>query len=110
MMKDTVQEKIAKPLGILIGVLIAAVPLGLLAEGTAWGEWGMDEIASSGAGFVPAGMANGFAWQALLPDYSFTGIPDWLGYILSAAAGAAICMILFKLIGSAVRKKKTADA
>lgn len=110
MMKDTVQEKISKPLAVLIGALITAVPLGLLAEGTAWGEWGIDEIASAGAGPLPAGMANGFAWQALLPDYSFASIPDWLGYVLSAAAGAAICMILFKLISTAVRKKRTLDA
>jgi cobalt/nickel transport system permease protein len=97
-----------KPLAILFALLIAAVPLGLLAEGTAWGEWGSEEIAATGAGYTPAGMVNGFSWQALLPDYAVTGMPDWAGYILSAIAGAAILIILFRLIGMFVNKEKAA--
>ena len=44
---DTVPDQTAfKPLYILMAVLIVLTPLGLLATGTAWGEWGVDEIAS----------------------------------------------------------------
>jgi cobalt/nickel transport system permease protein len=60
--------------------LVCAAPLGLLASGTAWGEWGMDEIAGL-AGYTPAGMASGFSFNALLPDYSVSGLPEVLGYI-----------------------------
>ena len=43
---DVVPDKTAfKPLYILMAVLIVLTPLGLLATGTAWGEWGADEIA-----------------------------------------------------------------
>ena len=81
----------------LIAVLIVLTPIGLLAEGTAWGEWGTEEVASA-AGFTPAGMAHGFEWSALLPDYSVGTLPSWFGYILSAVIGAAVLIILFKLI------------
>ena len=93
---------------ILLAVLIVATPIGLLAEGTAWGEWGTDEIAATGAGYTPAGMEGGFEWQSLLPDYSFAGLPDALGYILSAVIGVALLLIIFKLVSGIGRKTKTA--
>ena len=44
---DTVPDKTAfKPLYMLMAVLIVLTPLGLLATGTAWGEWGVDEMAT----------------------------------------------------------------
>ena len=92
--------KTSTPVRILMAALILAVPLGLLAEGTAWGEWGTDEIAATGAGYTPAGMANGLSFNALLPDYSVHGLPDAVGYILSAVIGAAILIIVFKLISA----------
>jgi cobalt/nickel transport system permease protein len=98
----------------IYGALVALVclsPLGLLATGTAWGEWGADEIAkvsSGGAalGYVPQGMASGFQFAPPLPDYVVTGIPDALGYVLSAIAGAAILVIVFRLLGLAVRERR----
>jgi len=92
-----------KPLYALIAVLVAASPLGLLAAGTAWGEWGADEIkgvVTGGAplGFVPAGMLKG-SFEAPLPDYSVAGTPEVVGYLISAVLGAAILVILFKLVG-----------
>ncbi len=90
--------------------LIAAVPLGLLAEGTAWGEWGADEIAQTGAGYTPSGMLHGFSFSALIPDYSMAGIPSWIGYIFSAAIGAAVLIIAFKLLSLAVPARKSSAA
>ena len=42
-------------------------------------------------------MLEGFQFEAILPDYSFAGLPEWIGYILSAVIGAAVLIILFKL-------------
>ena len=43
---DVVPDKTAFiPMYILMEFLIVLTPLGLLATGTAWGEWGADEIA-----------------------------------------------------------------
>lgn len=85
-----------------LALLAVLSPLGLLADGTAWGEWGADEIAATTAngaelGYQPKGMQEGFVWTSLVPDYSAPGTPGWLGYILSAVGGAALCVIVFKL-------------
>jgi cobalt/nickel transport system permease protein len=95
---------------ILLIALILLVPLGLLAAGTAWGEWGADEIAgivSGGAalGYVPAGMATGFSFEALMPDYTISALPEIPGYILSALFGVAVSVIAFRLIGGLAKKK-----
>lgn len=93
----------------LIVALICLTPLGLLATGTAWGEWGTDEIkdvltGGKSLGFVPEGMKNGFNFESIMPDYTIGGLPEIVGYILSAIAGVAIMIILFKIIGS-IKKK-----
>ena len=106
---STAQIQTSPPLKILLGVLIAATPIGLFAAGTAWGEWGADEIAATGVGYTPKGMAHGFHYTALLPDYSFSGLPEWFGYILSAAVGAALLIILFKLIGYGAGNRSKTD-
>lgn len=95
---------------VLVAALAVATPLGLLAEGTAWGEWGADEIAETGAGYVPAGMMDGFNWEAVMPDYSFGSLPDAVAYILSAVIGIAALVICFKLLSLVARPpaKRTA--
>ena len=93
--------------GLLLGALIAATPLGLLAEGTAWGEWSAEEIAGTGAGYIPAGMLEGFSFEALMPDYSLSGLPDFAAYLLAAAAGTAILVMIFKLLPLTRRSRKT---
>lgn len=99
------QEK-TKPIYGLIVALICLTPLGLIASGTAWGEWGADEIkdvvsGGSALGYTPNGIENGFSFEALVPDYAINGMPEIAGYILSAIAGVAILLILFKIISSA---------
>lgn len=94
----------------LIVALICLTPLGLLATGTAWGEWGTEEIkdvVTNGKtlGFVPERMQKGFGFNAIMPDYGMKGLPDALAYILSAVAGVAIIIIVFKIIGSFMKNK-----
>jgi len=94
-------------------------PLGLLAEGTAWGEWGADEIAATTAtadgpelGYTPTGLTDGFAWSAPVPDYSLAesapGLPDWAAYVLSAIIGTALSVVLAKLSYLFVAAKRSA--
>lgn len=97
-------KKTKRIYALIIG-LICLSPLGLLATGTAWGEWGPDEISSvitkgKALGYVPKGMKNGFSFSSLMQDYSVKGLPDKFGYILSAVAGVAILLILFRIIAS----------
>ena len=108
---DAVPNKTSfKPLYILIAILIVLTPIGLLATGTAWGEWGVDEMStlvSGGAqlGYTPAGMESGFELSTLFPDYSMAGMPEWTGYILSAVVGVALLVIFFKIISSLMKDK-----
>ncbi|SDB06521.1 cobalt transporter CbiM [Eubacterium oxidoreducens] len=110
-LREEEKEKInIKPVWILLAVLVVAVPLGLLAQGTAWGEWGAEEIAqtiSNGdvLGYTPAGLENGFSLSNIFPDYTMAGIPDVVAYILSAVVGVAIAIIIFKLISNRMRNK-----
>jgi hypothetical protein len=65
-------------------------PLGLLAEGTAWGEWGGEDLAET-LGFVPQGIDQASTWwQALLPDYTVKGLGEKTGYVVSALVGSAL--------------------
>lgn len=103
------KKKTRPILGLILG-LVCLSPLGLLATGTAWGEWGGDEIASvvSGGGplgYVPEGMTKGFSFGTLIPDYSVSGVPEVLGYIISAVLGVAILVIVFKIISSLIKDK-----
>ena len=98
----------------LIIALICLTPLGLLATGTAWGEWSADEIKDviSGGntlGYIPEGMKNGFRFEAIMPDYAISGLPDIAGYILSAVAGVAVLIIMFKVISSVKKNKAVND-
>jgi hypothetical protein len=91
--------------GLWIGLLVLALltPLGLLASGTAWGEWGADEIEKV-AGFVPVGLAKlSGLWKAILPDYA---IPGWegfmksaVGYIISALVGIGLIVGMSLVLG-----------
>lgn len=103
-------HKQSAPVLILLIVLIGLVPLGLLAEGTAWGEWGTDEIAkviSHGAslGYTPKGMQSGFELSALLPDYSVAGLPDAIGYILCAVIGVTLLILFFRMVAAGMKEK-----
>jgi cobalt/nickel transport system permease protein len=93
----------------ILVALICLSPLGLLAAGTAWGEWGAEEIADvthggEVLGFVPSGMRDGFRFEALFGDYAVRGLPGIAGYVICAIAGVAILVIVFRLLGLVARR------
>ena len=96
---------------VLIALIIFA-PLGLLAKGTAFGEWSGSDLKSK-IGFIPEGMAKfSDKWSALLPDYSVQGFGDTffkssLGYIFCAIVALAIIMVIIGII-SLLQKRKNA--
>ncbi|WP_276619694.1 PDGLE domain-containing protein [Syntrophomonas wolfei] len=96
-----------KALWLALGTLIILSPLGLLATGTAFGEWGLDELVEE-VGFIPAGLEKlAEFWQhSLLPDYGIPGMDATFGqaafgYIFSAMVGvilvSAAILILSKI-------------
>lgn len=79
-------------LWVALIVLVVASPLGLLAPGTAWGEWGTDELAEMGFKSIPTGLEKlSTLWGAPLADYDLPALGNAnLGYVLSAIVGVAV--------------------
>jgi len=100
---------------IAAAVIILLTPVGLLAPGSAWGEWGLDEIKSM-VGYVPSGMKHfSDTVKAIFPDYSIPGfdknfLQSSIGYIFSAIVGIAIIALVFfvlsKIIGKSEEKNE----
>lgn len=99
---------------IPLGVLIVLTPLGLIATGTAWAEWGTAEIGAK-LGYIPRGFAAmAGKWHALLPGY---GLPfgggkavSVVGYVISAVVGMAVIAGLIILTSRLVTKAQKGDA
>lgn len=102
-------EKVPTPVLALIAALVLATPLGLIATGDAWGEWGLEDLAEM-VGYAPAGMEGGWELSTLMPDYSIGGMPEWAGYILSAVIGVALLVVTFRLLSAAMPAKVNFDA
>ena len=93
-----------------IAVLVALSPLGLLLParfkaGSAWGEWGADEMQKL-IGYAPKGLEKlSSLWSAPMPDYAFKGWEEKglshlsLAYIVSAILGIIVIAIVILLIG-----------
>ena len=97
----------------LFGLIVAA-PLGLLAPGTAWGEWGTQELSKMGLGSVPAGLEKlSGLWGAPLARYNLPALGNAnLGYILSAFIGIGITALivwLFTLLLTSTAKARKPD-
>lgn len=92
----------SKPAAMLLGILAIATPLGLIAEGDAWGEWGSDTLTEL-VGYTPVGF-EGWEWSALMPDYTLGGLPDIAAYILSAIIGVALLVVVFRLLAASTKQ------
>ena len=86
-----------------LGLLILMSPLGLLFSeaakaGSAWGEWGSEELKSM-LGYVPTRLEKlqGF-WKAILRDYSIAGLQKpWqakIAYLVCGVIGASVIVAI----------------
>lgn len=110
-----------------LAVLMILTPLGLMAAGTAWGEWAHEDFADPAARAAIAAAAGGSApsaapqgleqlasvWTAPIPDYAPAFLKSAeLGYILSALFGAGLIIAVFLAIGwlaGMLRQRRGAD-
>jgi cobalt/nickel transport system permease protein len=104
-----------RPLLIGLAVLMVLSPLGLLAAGTAWGEWAPEDFNDPAARQeIQTGSLNATApekapqgldqlssfWTAPIPDYAPSFMhSESFGYILSAIFGTGLIILAFVLIG-----------
>ena len=116
----------AKPLWAAVGLLMVLAPLGLLAAGTAWGEWSVrdfsdatarQKIAQSSRNIAPPAAApRGLerlarVWTAPFPDYSPSFVRSAaFGYILSAMFGIGVIILLSILAGWIAQKVRPGPA
>lgn len=109
-----------RPLWIALAVLMVLTPLGILAAGSAWGEWSPEDFskpairreiaAASGHAAPPAAAPAGMQrlasfWTAPMPRYA----PPFLksasfGYLLSALAGTGLTILVFLAAGWVLRR------
>jgi len=109
--------KIITKFRVGLAVLIILSPLGLILPehfkaGSAWGEWGADEMQKL-AGYVPKGLEKlSSLWNAPMPDYAFKGwekkgLPHLsFAYIISAAVGMGLIILAVMVIGKLLAKKE----
>jgi len=97
-----------RALWIGLAAMIVIAPIGLLAPGTAWGEWGTEQLSSLGLAFIPQGMAKlSGLWSAPLPDYDLPGLKNAnLSYILSGIVGTIVIGIVAWLFTRLVTTRK----
>jgi cobalt/nickel transport system permease protein len=101
-----------RALWIGLAALIVITPLGLLAPGTAWGEWGAEELTQRGLAFVPRGLAHfSGLWSAPMAGYNLPALGNAnIGYILSAAVGILVIIgvaWLFSMLVTAGKETMT---
>ncbi|MEI7646204.1 MAG: cobalt transporter CbiM [Chloroflexales bacterium] len=126
--------RVARPLLILLAIMMILSPLGLVATGTAWGEWAPEDFANTearqeiqaGSGnaappaVVPPGMERlSDVWSAVIPDYDPFQSRDVniqrIGYLISALVGGGLILLACLLISWVAQlvgggRKPTADS
>lgn len=96
---------------IAIAALIILTPIGLIATGTAYGEWDGDYLRQT-LGYIPSGFSSlSGLWNAPLADYGIPGQGDTFiamtpGYIISAIVGVCLAGGALYLIGKVAIKNK----
>jgi cobalt/nickel transport system permease protein len=88
--------------------LILLTPIGLLAPGTAWGEWGREELAALGLGYIPTGFDKWSSlWRAPIPDYNLPFLDNpALVYLFSAVLGVVLTSGFFLFLSALLKKLK----
>jgi hypothetical protein len=93
-----------KYLLIFILAVIALSPLGLIAEGPAWGEWSVEEIKAM-IGYVPQSIENTKPLiEAVIPDYEIGGMSPLVSTWVSAALGAGLVYAIMAGIRKSVKR------
>ena len=120
----TASWKATRKLWAGLAALMIASPLGLIAAGTAWGEWGVEafqsaetraEIAAASHNVappesVPAGLERlSSFWTAPMPDYAPAFMHSHaFGYILSALIGGGLIILTFLALSAIAARLRRA--
>jgi cobalt/nickel transport protein len=89
---------------IILGVLLALVPLGLLTDNPAWGEWDL-EYYKEKLGFIPKGMESASTIHPIIPDYEVPGLGSISGYYISAVVGVILVFAIYFILAKTLKAK-----
>jgi cobalt/nickel transport system permease protein len=117
---NSVESSLPVRLWRIVGFLMLCTPLGILAAGTAWGEWSSSDLANptmrahieaaSGnhapPSSVPAGLQTLSAmWTAPFPGYAPRFVKSaTFGYVLSAMFGVGL-LVLAAMVATRITKR-----
>jgi cobalt/nickel transport system permease protein len=106
----------------VLGILLILTPLGILAAGTAWGEWGASDFAdektrsqiaaASLNAAPPAHPPEGLErisnlWTAPIPDYAPTFLKsESFGYLMSGIFGVGLVIVASQIVAWFVRRTR----
>lgn len=87
---------------VLITFLLLS-PLGLLASGTAFGEWNLQELLQTLRDYhlpvnKPQGMVKGWSFHSLFTDYTIPGLPVGIGYILCGVTAILVFLLIYRVL------------
>jgi cobalt/nickel transport system permease protein len=113
----------SKKLWVGFALVLTVTPLGLLALGSAWGEWTIKDFsnaaaraqiaAASGQHALPRGVPSGLErwsslWKAPFSGYQPPLVRNaYVGYLVSAAAGAGLIILLILLMSFVLSRRST---
>ncbi len=86
--------------------MLLFVPIGLLTDAPAWGEWDSGYYQKI-LGFVPKGIKSAKSINAFMSDYSIKGLSDIAGYYISAVVGATLIFGIFFIIAKVNKNEKS---
>jgi len=118
------QRMSLRKLWLIVTVFLVATPLGILAAGTAWGEWSSSQFAGSGGraaiaaasqaqpapAAAPAGLQRlSTLWTAPIPNYApqFIKSPSF-GYLLSAMFGVGLVIAVALAVEAILQRRRVA--
>ncbi len=94
-----------KYLVAFIVIAIILTPLGLVAQGPAWGEWSVEEIRSM-IGFVPQSIEYAKPMvEAAIPDYEIGGTSAFVSTWVSALIGVGLVFAVMLGMKKMVRRE-----
>lgn len=94
----------ARRMWYVIATLLILTPLGLIASGTAWGEWSADELVTRDGGQTLSAAPQGLlrfaeVWKAPVPDYAVSFVShEQFGYIVSGVMGVGLIILTMLFI------------
>jgi len=116
-------QRTLRPLWLVLAVLMLLTPLGILASGTAWGEWSASEFADASARQQiaaaslgqppPAQPPHGLArlstiwtapWAGYAPGFVQSAA---VGYLLSAMFGVGLVVLISLGVGGLLRARRS---